>query len=87
MAETTRKRLGELTRGVFAVLVDLTDPLPVSQVLKLVAERVPPTPFEQEMLPRYPNIRRFDNTIRFATTSQPCRRTTFRNSSPPSSRR
>ena len=42
MAETTRKRLGELTRGVFAVLVDLTDPLPVSQVLKLVAERVPP---------------------------------------------
>lgn len=69
MAETTRKRLGELTRGVFAVLVDLTDPLPVSQVLKLVAERVPPTPFEQEMLPRYPNIRRFDNTIRFATVT------------------
>ena len=52
-----------------AVLVDLTDPLPVSQVLKLVAERVPPTPFEQEMLPRYPNIRRFDNTIRFATVT------------------
>lgn len=69
MAETTRKRLGELTRGVFAVLVDLRDPLPVSQVLRLVAERVPPTPFEQEMLPRYPNIRRFDNTIRFATVT------------------
>jgi restriction system protein len=69
MAETTRKRLGELTRGVFAVLIDLTEPLPVSQVLELAAERVPPTPFEQEMLPKYPKIRRFDNTIRFATVT------------------
>ncbi len=69
MAETTRKRLGELTRGVFAVLIYETEPLPVSQVLKLTAERVPPTPFEQEMLPNYPNIRRFDNTIRFATVT------------------
>jgi restriction system protein len=69
MAETTRKRLGELTRGVFAVLIDRPEPLPVSQVLKLAAERVPPTPFEQEMLPKYPKIRRFDNTIRFATVT------------------
>lgn len=69
MAETTRKRMGELTRGVFAVLLDRTEPLPASQVLKMAAERVPPTPFEQEMLPNYPNIRRFDNTIRFATVT------------------
>jgi len=69
MAETTRKRLGELTRGVFAVLLDRTEPLPASQVLKLAAELVPPTPFEQQMLPNYPNIRRFDNTIRFATVT------------------
>jgi restriction system protein len=69
MAETTRKRLGELTRGVFAVLIDRTEPLPVSQVLKLAAERVPPTSFEQAMLPKYPKIQRFDNTIRFATVT------------------
>lgn len=69
MAETTRKRLGELTRGVFAVLIDRTEPLRASQVIKLTAEHVQPTPFEQEMLPKYPNIRRFDNTIRFATVT------------------
>ena len=69
MAETTRKRLGELTQGVFAVLIDRTEPLAASQVLKLTAERVPPTSFEHEMLPKYPKIRRFDNTIRFATVT------------------
>src|SRR3990172_8214823 len=69
MAEVTRKRLGELTRGVFAVLNDSSDSLPASQVLKMTAERMPPSPFEQEMLPKYPNIRRFDNTIRFATVT------------------
>src|SRR5436189_4364927 len=69
MAETTRKRLGELTRGVFAVLYGRTEPVRASEVLKLAAERVPPTPFEQAMLPKYPNIRRFDNTIRFATVT------------------
>ncbi len=51
MPETTRKRLGELTRGVFAVLIDQTAPMPASQVLKLTAARVQPTPFEQETLP------------------------------------
>jgi len=52
MAEVTRKRLGELTRGVFAVLNDSSDSLPASQVLKMTAERIPPSPFEQEMLPK-----------------------------------
>jgi len=69
MAEVTRKRLGELTRGVFAVLNDSSDSLPASQVLKMTAERIPPSPFEQEMLPKYPNIRRYDNIIRFATVT------------------
>ncbi len=68
MAEVTRTRLGELTRGVFAVLLDKPDGLRASEVLSVVAEdHVPPTPFEREMLPKYPKIRRFDNIIRFAT--------------------
>ena len=67
MAEVTRKRLGELMRGVFAVLVDAPEPVPASQVIKLTAERFPPTPFEQEGLPKHQNIRRFDNLIRFTT--------------------
>lgn len=67
MAEVTRKRLGELMRGVFAVLSDATEPVPSSQVIRLTAERVPPTPFELEMLPKHQNIRRFDNLIRFST--------------------
>jgi restriction system protein len=67
MAEVTRKRLGELMRGVFAVLSDATEPVPASQVINLTAERVQPSPFEQEGLPKHQNIRRFDNLIRFTT--------------------
>lgn len=65
MAEVTRKRLGELMRGVFAVLTDATEPVPASQVIKQTAERVQPTQFEQQGLPKHQNIRRFDNLIRF----------------------
>jgi restriction system protein len=54
-------------RGAFAVLSDATEPVPASQVIRLTAERVAPTPFELEMLPKHQNIRRFDNLIRFAT--------------------
>jgi len=67
VAEVTRKRLGELMRGVFAVLSDASDPVPAREVIRLTAERVSPTPFEQEMLPKHQNIRRFDNLIRFTT--------------------
>ncbi len=63
MAEVTRKRLGELMRGVFAVLTDATEPVPASQVIKQTAERVQPTQFEQQGLPKHQNIRRFDNLI------------------------
>src|ERR671931_1369062 len=67
MAKITRKRQGELVRGVFEVLHDEPDGLPASQVLKLVEERVPPTPFEQSTYPRQPNVRRYEKIIRFAT--------------------
>jgi hypothetical protein len=67
VANVTRKRLGELMRGAFAVLSDATEPIPSSQVIRLTAVRVPPTPFELEMLPKHQTIRRYDNLIRFAT--------------------
>jgi restriction system protein len=67
VAEVTAKRLGELVRGVFSVLLDAPDGLPASQVVKTVEERVPPTPFEQTTYPKSPNVRRFDKIVRFAT--------------------
>jgi restriction system protein len=54
-------------RGVFAVLSDATEPVPAFEVIARTTERVPPTPFEQEGLPKHPKIRRFDNLIRFTT--------------------
>jgi hypothetical protein len=47
VAEITTKRMGELVRGVFEVLMDEPEGLPASQVVKAVEERVPPTEFEQ----------------------------------------
>jgi restriction system protein len=67
MAEITRKRQGELVRGVFEVLRDQPDGLPASEVMKSVEERVPPTPFEQSTYPSQPNVRRYGKIIRFAT--------------------
>jgi restriction system protein len=67
VAEVTAKRLGEILRGAFAVLMDATEPVPAAEVITRTAERVPPTPFEQEGLPKHSNIRRFDNLVRFAT--------------------
>lgn len=54
-------------RGVFAVLSEATEPVPAAQAIRLTAERVPPSAFELEGLPKHPNIRRFDNYVRFAT--------------------
>lgn len=70
MAEVTASRtsrMGELARGVFSMLMDEPEGLRASHLLKLVEERVPPTPFEQETYPKHPTVRRFEHTIRFAT--------------------
>ncbi len=67
MAELTTRRLGELVRGAFAVLIEHPDGLPAAQVIKAVEERVPPTPFELSMYPKRPTVRRFEKTVRFAT--------------------
>jgi restriction system protein len=67
MAETTRKRVGELVRGVFKILVNHPDGLPAKEVLQKLEAVVPPTDFEKSDYPNYPGIRRFEYIARFAT--------------------
>jgi restriction system protein len=69
VAETsTIRRYGELSRGIFAVLMDAPEGgLPASQVVKALEGRIPPTPIEQGHYEKRPNVRRFEKIARFAT--------------------
>jgi MoxR-like ATPase len=67
MAEVTRRRLGELQRAVFSVLLDEVDGLPAQEVLRRAEAVCPPTDFENEDYPNRPGVRRYPKTIRFAT--------------------
>lgn len=67
MAEITRKRSGELVRGVFSVLQEHPDGMPITELLQEVERRVPPTQFEASRYPKRPNVRRYEKIIRFST--------------------
>ncbi len=67
MAEITRRRVGELQRGVFKILLDYPDGLPAKDVLNRLPQVVPPTEFEKSDYPKHPGIRRFEKMARFAT--------------------
>ena len=67
MAEITRQRQGELLAGVFEVLQKYPDGLAAKDVLRQVAETVPPTPFEASEYPNRPGVRRYEKIIRFST--------------------
>lgn len=67
MAEITRKRTGELLRGVFEVLMKEPEGLPAREIIKRVEEKVPPTDFENSEYPNRPGVRRFPKIIRFGT--------------------
>lgn len=69
MAEVTIKRYGELSRGVFALLMDKPEGLPAQQVIRDVEALVPPTPFEQATYPNHPTMRRYPRHVRFASIS------------------
>jgi restriction system protein len=69
VAEVTIRRYGELSRGVFAILLDKPDGLPAQQVLRDVEALVPPTPFEQATYPNHPGVRRYPKHVRFASIS------------------
>jgi hypothetical protein len=48
LAEITRKRSGELIRGVFQILAGEPEGLAVKDVLRRLEELVPPTPFTRD---------------------------------------
>ena len=67
MADVTRKRIGELVRGVFEVLIPHTEGLLAKRVLETLQSVVPPTDFEKQDYPGRPGTRRYEKTVRFAT--------------------
>ena len=67
MAEVTRRRSGELVRGVFQILMEHPDGLRAKDVLRRLEEVVPPTEFEASTYPGRPNIRRYEKIVRFST--------------------
>jgi 5-methylcytosine-specific restriction enzyme B len=67
VAEITRRRRGEVLRGVFAVLASEPDGLPVQQVISRVRKLVPPTAFEASEYQNAPGHVRYDQQVRFHT--------------------
>ena len=67
MAEITRRRSGELVRGVFQILLDVPDGLRAKDVLQRLPQVVPPTEFEQSTYPNRPQVRRYEKIVRFST--------------------
>jgi len=67
MAETTRKRLGELVRAVFNVLVQHPEGMRAKDLLAEVEKTITLTEYEKSDYPKHPGIRRFEKTVRFAT--------------------
>jgi len=67
MAEITRRRSGELVRGVFEILLRHPDGLPAKDVLRRLEEVAPPTEFEDSKYPNRPAVRRYEKIVRFLT--------------------
>jgi restriction system protein len=67
VAEITRRRAGELVRGVFQILLSNPEGLPARQVLDQLQTVVPPTDFEKSTYPSRPNVRRYEKIVRFST--------------------
>lgn len=67
MAEITKRRSGELVRGVFQFLLDQPDGVQAKDVLSKLETVVPPTEFEQSVYPKHPSIRRYEKIVRFST--------------------
>jgi hypothetical protein len=66
-ANITQRRVGELMRGVFKILLDHAEGLPAKEILERMKQDVPPTDFEKSDYPNKPGVQRFGKMIRFAT--------------------
>lgn len=69
MAEISRKRVGELVRGVFHLLLPHPDGLPAKRILERLPTVIPPTAFERSTYPKHPDIRGYEKVVRFSTIS------------------
>jgi restriction system protein len=67
VAEITKRRMGELVRGVFSILLEHPEGVAASEVLAELEKRVPPTQFENSFYPNSPNVRRYGKIVRFST--------------------
>jgi len=67
MSNISVRRLGELQRGVFKILLDQTEGLPAKEIIGRMPQVVPPTDFEKSDYPKHPGIQRYGKMIRFAT--------------------
>ena len=67
MAEITRRRAGELVRGVFQILLTQPEAVRAKDVLARLVEVVPPTEFEASTYPNQPSVRRYEKIVRFST--------------------
>lgn len=65
MAQITRRRCGELLRGLFEVLMPLADGLPAARALEALEKVVPPTPYELGAFES--GGRRYEKIIRWST--------------------
>jgi restriction system protein len=67
MSNLSRRRVGELQRGVFTILFDQPEGLPAKEIIGRMPQIVPPTEFEKSYYPNHPGTQRFGKIIRFAT--------------------
>ena len=65
MANLTKKRRGQLTRGVLEVLVQHSSPLPVRELVAELQKIVPPNEYEKTGYSDKPSDTRYDKFVRF----------------------
>lgn len=63
------KRVGEMMRGIFSILLDKPEGMPAKKVISALEKKVPPTQFEAQDYPDRPGDRRYDKIARFNTIS------------------
>jgi restriction system protein len=67
VAEITVRRLGELVQGILRVLKDKADGMRARDVVAQLERVVPPTSFEKASYESRPDVRRYEQIVRFAT--------------------
>jgi restriction system protein len=67
MADVKRRRIGELVQGVLRVVKDKPNGMRPREVFAALEQIVPPTPSENTPYKSRPDVRRYDQIVRFAT--------------------